>query len=286
MNFTINIQTSIMLWCSFFCWLTLSPRSLAQIQPNSIEEDIVFIPAKGREEPPSRGTPESEGYGAGSRGSCPYKRNMPPFTSLVGVRKALSSTIDRHPSFWVYVPYTSKEIGQGEFTLQEDDNDLYRAKVSLPKQIPGIVEIKLPKTSEPLKVGKEYRWYFELDCTQQKKQFDNDLTNGHSQRPKPFLGDRVTSYATLTGTVCLIEPPKQFDRDLSATKNPLEQIKVFAKYGIWHNTIAQLIELRNQEPHNFNYQKQWQNLLSQPEVNREQITNEFFAGEANAIVTN
>ena len=288
MNFTINIRTLTMLGCTFFCWSSLSPTSLAQIQPNFLEkdEDIVFIPAKEREDPPSRGTPESEGYGAGSRGSCPYKREMPPLTSLVGVHRALSSTTKQHPSFWVYVPYTSKEISQGEFSLQEGDNDLYRAKVSLPKQIPGIVEIKLPKTSKPLEAGKEYRWYFELDCTQQNKQVDNSSTNGHSQRPKPFSGDRVTSYATLTGTVCLVESSPQFEHNLSAAKNPLEQIKVFAKYGIWHDTIAQLIKLRNQEPDNYKYSRLWQDLLSQPEINREQIINESFAGEANALVTN
>ena len=116
-------------------------------------------------------------------------------------------------------------------------------------------------------MGKEYRWYFELDCSESTKQLDNDST----------------SYATITGTVCLIDPPQTFDRELSSAKNTLERAKIFAKYGIWHDTVAELIQLHSQQPNNSDYKQIWQNLLRQPEIGQDLVSDLSFVGKATVL---
>lgn len=264
--FKVEIFFTLSLSCLY--WLSLLPASTAQqAQLDAFDrEEVVFIPAKKRQDPPSRGTPESD-FGAGSRGTCPYRQEMTPLTSLVG-DKALTSTIDPHPSFWVYIPYSTEDISEGRFILQDNnDNDLYRARVSLPTDIPGIVEIKLPKTSKPLQVGEAYRWYLEIDCSQGKKQSD----------------DSSSSFATLTGIVCLVEPSSQLERELTSAQNSFERVKIFAKYGIWYDALAQLVQLRSQDTSSSNSEKLWQSLLGQSEVGKTEVIDKTLAGKADLL---
>lgn len=259
----MNFQpiTKIILLFSFglLSSLVFGSISMANNSQASIDRKIIFTPAKNQSKPPPRGTPDTD-EGTGSRGSCPYKPNMPPLMSLVGNRN-LTDTLDRHPSFWIYIPYANSEIEWGEFTIQDSEKDFYRTKISLPPNTPGIIEIKLPSSYTPLTTGKKYRWYFEIDC---------------SQPSDPGLG----SYATLTGIVRLIPSSDKLERELATAQTPLDKIEILARNGIWYDTLTQLIEVRSQNPHNSDYQKLWQNLLSQSDVDKAQVIEEPLAGQA------
>ncbi|MGL6342868.1 MAG: DUF928 domain-containing protein, partial [Waterburya sp.] len=122
----ITVKTLLFLGLSSIVWFNSIPKLLAQTidSTNHNEIEIIFIPAAKQPEPPDKGTPESN-EGAGSRGDCPYEANTLPPTSLVGSDN-LTTTLSGHPSFWVYVPYSAKQIQTAEFTLQDENKDLYR----------------------------------------------------------------------------------------------------------------------------------------------------------------
>lgn len=259
MNFQPVTKLILLFSLSLLGWLIFGSISVANNSQANIDKNIFFTPAKNQTKPPRRGTPDAD-EGTGSRGSCPYKPDMPPLMSLVG-NKNLTDTIDKHPSFWIYVPYATSEVERGEFIVQDGEKDFYRTQISLPPNTPGIVEIKLPSTSTPLMTGKKYRWYFEIDC---------------SQRSDPGL----TSYATLTGIVRLISPSDKFKQELETARTSLDKIAILAKNGIWYDTLTQTIEIRSQNPNNPDYQRLWKDLLSQSNVNKAQVIEAPLAGQA------
>lgn len=255
-----KIKLFLLLTLSSLVWVNSLSMLLAQTSQKSSNRNIVFVPAKEQPDPPNHGTPETE-EGTGSRGDCPYKENLPPPSSLVG-NKSLISTINEYPSFWIYVPYSASEVAGGEFILQDGERDLYRTQLELPDNIPGIVEVKLPPTSKPLKVGKKYRWYFEVDCSEEKNKA------------------RSVSFVSLTGIVCLVSPSGELNRELDNARTSLESIEIFAKHGIWYETLTQLIHLRSQEPENAVYRRLWHQLLTQAQVDKGNLVYETFAGQA------
>lgn len=245
---------------SIVCFASFDTTSLAETAENPHNRKIKFIPANNQPKPPSNGTPKAD-HGTGSRGNCPYKANVPELTSLGG-DGALTTTLGSHPSFWIYVPYSTSEVSHGEFSLQDGEQDLYRAKIELPSNIPGIVEVSLPSTISPLKVDREYRWYFEIDCS-------NELA-----------GSESTALDTLTGIVRPVKPSAKLNRELKMARSPLEIVDIYAKYGIWYETVTELAQLIILYPHNSTYQRLWSGLLGQSNVSKTDVANESLVGKA------
>lgn len=253
---TVRVLLSISLVS--LVWLDSMPKSLAQTTDSTGSTDsskIIFIPAVKQPNPPDKGTSESN-EGTGSRGDCPYEPDTLPLTSLVGSNN-LTTTISRHPSFWIYVPYSAKQVRTAEFTLQDEDQDLYRDLIELPASVPGIIEIKLPSTIAPLTINRQYRWYLEIDCS-------------------TVAREENLSSDTLTGIVKRIEISPKFENELETAETTLEEIRIFAKYGIWHETLTQLVQLRQSEPQNCNYRKLWNSIFSQPDVGLATVPKNLF----------
>jgi hypothetical protein len=211
---------------------------------------------QANQDPPDRGTPPAS-EGTGSRGDCLYKQQRPPLTGLVG-SKHLQLTIKTHPTFWVYVPYTLNEATSGEFSLQDGDNDVYRTRFQLPKT-PGVVSITLPIATKPLEVGKVYRWYFDINC------------------PHAISSSEVTP-ASVTGLVKRVTLSENLERELKAAKTPLERIAIYAKYGIWYETLTELAQMRLHEPNNPTVKNAWVDLLGQSTVGLGRFSQEAIAG--------
>lgn len=254
----IIFKAQLYLSLSTIMCLVAIPQSLAQTTENENKSSIIFVPAAKQPEPPDKGTPESN-EGAGSRGNCPYEANTLPPTSLVGNHN-LTTTLSGHPSFWVYVPYSTEQVYKAEFALQDEDQDLYRDSIELPTNAPGIIEIKLPSTVSPLKIGQQYRWYFELSCS--------EVMNV----------ENLSSSDVLTGVVKRMPPSSSLNYDLKMAQTPLERVEVFSKYGIWHETLAQLIQLRQAEPENNSHRNLWQKILSQPNVGLTNVAQKLILG--------
>lgn len=220
---------------------------------NSQETQIRFVPVQ-KKPPPKRGGNPSAPEGTGSRGNCFYKKDKPPLTLLVGSRN-LQLTVDKHPKFWIYTPYSSEEVLSGEFSLHNGDNEIFRTSFKLPTK-PGIFSISLPSTAPALEIGNHYRWYVDINC------------------PIAEISIESPNAVSLTGVVKRINPSSTMTRELRAVKIPTERIKVYAKYGVWFNTLTELAQRRIKEPRNVNLKKIWIELLSQPEVALEQISQE------------
>ena len=231
-----------------------------ELASNSSEEIQIPLP-KVNTDPPDRGTPPAS-EGTGSRGACLYKRDMPPLTRLGGSNH-LNLTVNEYPSFWVYVPYTAQEAPDGEFSLQDGDDEVYRIRFQLP-ETPGIVSITQPSTAPPLEVGKKYRWYFKINCP---------LSASSNHSPTP---------ASLTGLVQRIASSSVLDNELKVASTPLERIATYARHGIWYETLTGLAQLRLNEPQNSSHKKTWIELLSNENVGLEKIAQEPIVGRVKA----
>lgn len=221
---------------------------------NKSFQEIAIRFNSAQRKPPKRGSNPPASEGTGSRGDCLYKKNKPPLTRLVG-GKNLHSTVDKHPKFWFYSPYTREEAPLAEFSLQHGDEEVYQTGFQLPAK-PGVFSISLPSTAPGLEVGKKYRLYVDINC------------------PNPEKSSESSTPASLTGIVERIKISSELTRDLKVAKTPIERINVYAKYGIWLNTLTELAELRIKEPQNSNFKNIWIKLLSQAEVNLKEVAEE------------
>ena len=238
---------------SYCVSLWAQPHKL--LNNNSQERQIDFIPANTP--PPDRGTPPAN-EGTGSRGECLYQKDMPPLTRLVGSHH-LKLTVNEYPTFWLYVPYTPQQAPSGEFSLQDGDNEVYRTHFQLPAT-PGIVSITLPSTAPSLAEGKEYRWYFDINC------------------PPSASSQESATPASLTGLVKRLALSSDLSQDLKAAPTPLAKIRTYARHGIWYETLTELAQLRLNEPQNSSLQQAWIELLSTQTVGLERIAQEPIIG--------
>jgi hypothetical protein len=257
----LRLQSKGLLTLSWvlFSWGSFSLPLLAhshQKTTNKVyQTKIQFIPANHH--PPDRGTPPAN-EGTGSRGGCIEMKHQPPLTSLVGSPN-LKLTTQKHPHIWVYVPYTSQQADEGEFSLQDGDEELLRTRFKL-QGTPGIVSISLPANIPPLQVGKEYRWYLDINCP-------NSAASGTLPTP-----------ASLTGLVQRVSVSSQIQQELNTAKTPLEKIGIYAKHGIWIEALTELAQLRLQEPNNSQLRITWIEFLSAENVGLARIAQEPIIG--------
>lgn len=209
------------------------------------------------QDPPRRGTPPGK-EGTGSRGNCISKQDKPPLTPIIGSNQS-QFTVKAYPTIWIYLPYTAQDAINGEFSLQDGDTEIYHTRLKLPTKS-GIVGINLPSTIPALKVGKEYRWYFDINCS-------HNVASDNSSTP-----------VSVTGIVQRKLISEELERDLKIAKTPLEKIFVYAKHDIWYEAITELAHLRLNEPNNSNFTKAWVQILSNKNFGLQTISQEPIVG--------
>jgi hypothetical protein len=198
-------------------------------------------------EPPPRGAPGDRKDG-GRRRFCPETRK--PFTAL-GPATNWGETVAEHPTFWLYVPYQSASV---ELVLYDEENnytDPYRTTFQVTEG-PGIISFRLPPTAPLLKVGRMYRWQFFFFC------------NPTSQ----------SDFLSVSGVVVRVEPSSKLMSQLEAAKTPRERVIVYAKNGLWHETLSELAELRRANPQDAELATDWAALLQHPVVRLEEMVSE------------
>jgi hypothetical protein len=207
-------------------------------------------------DPPDRGTPPTQG-GTGSRGNCLHNAQRPPLTQITGGDR-LDLTTREHPTIWVYLPYSTENASVGEFSLQDEEDEVYRTQFVMPSS-PGVVGIAVPTTLDELELGKRYRWYIEVECP-------STVAGGQSEP------------ATLTGTVQRITRSADLDRQLQTATTAVQRASTYANQGIWYDTITELAQLRLQEPDNARVAQLWIELLSDPAIGLESVSREAIVG--------
>ncbi|HAZ50107.1 MAG TPA: hypothetical protein DDW76_04685 [Cyanobacteria bacterium UBA11369] len=207
---------------------------LGLAQPRNSSDSIQIRFQQQEQDGSGRGRPGRRG-GTGSRGDCP-----PVEVSLTALMPDSNSgsSVEAHPTLWFYVPYQSGEVREGEFSLQdEQNNDVYRTNFTLP-ETPGIVGFSLAAAA-PLEVSKKYQWYVKLYCSEQ----------------------RSSAPVFIRGWVERVALKPELARQLQTVTTPRERIALYAQNGIWYSALSELAKLRRSEPQNATLNNDWANLL-------------------------
>ncbi|MEB3336878.1 MAG: DUF928 domain-containing protein [Leptolyngbyaceae bacterium] len=182
----------------------------------------------------------------GGTGQCPVdpgnsdqtssrKTVEQPLTALVPIEN-LGLTMMARPTFWVYIPQTSSQTV--EFLLEDrDGNEIYQTTSTLTSAA-GVVSFTLPETAPALEIGKDYRWVVYLSCKPASPQ-------------DPFVGAWVRRIPTDSA---LMNTLRQ--------KTPLARVATFAAAGIWHETLTNLVALKQAQPNNPTLARAWKDLLN------------------------
>jgi Domain of Unknown Function (DUF928) len=179
--------------------------------------------------PPDIGEPGRRGE-AGSRRPCgdnsqEVKTAQKPLTAIVPISTSTKPpvvwglTTSERPTFWFYVPYSAPAT-YAEFVLEDATENQTKYKIPL-KNTPGVVNFKLPDTSTPLVVDKQYRWYFNIYCKE-----NNGIlgyVEGNVQRK------------SLSPTI-----KTQLEK-----ATPRQKVAIYASNGIWHEAITTLAQQRS-----------------------------------------
>ncbi|MBN3894980.1 MAG: DUF928 domain-containing protein [Nostoc sp. NOS(2021)] len=186
--------------------------------------------------------------GGAKRGGCPLAK--PDLTALAPFTEEPNSVINvwgktmvERPSWFFYVPYTKDSPYEVEFVLQEDPDskdskEIYRKPIALPDK-PGVIRVSLPTTTPPLALGKQYRWFFTINCDKEENS------------PPTFL----------EGVIQRVELNPATVKELQTTE-PLKRYAIYAQNGIWYEALTILAQLRQKNPQDAALQAEWRNLLS------------------------
>jgi Domain of Unknown Function (DUF928) len=153
-------------------------------------------------------------------------------------------TVSSNPTFFAYIPKTSAIAV--EFTLKnQKERRIYQQRVSLTTS-PSIVSFRLPITKF-LEVRKDYKWLISLVCESGKSK--DNFSEGIIRRviPDPELIEKLEN------------------------ASPIDRVILYAKFGIWHEALAEIVKLRLSEPSNDDLNAIWLDLLKS--ANSESLVN-------------
>ncbi|MEG4573844.1 DUF928 domain-containing protein [Microcoleus sp. N3A4] len=203
-------------------------RVQAQSQPLLLSQNVNF-------QPPDVTAPGSR-QGGTHRGTklCPAGLSITPLVPPTNI----GLTLTESPTIFVYVPQTSAEV---EFTLltEKEDAVVYEKTFKVDKS--GIIGVSIPATGDnnkSLEVGKRYVWSFSMVCDPEDRSADSVV--------KGFV-QRIEAQATLKSDL--------------ANPDPMTRLNVYAKNGIWYETLATLAQMRRQTPEDARLTAKWTQLL-------------------------
>ena len=198
-------------------------------------------------EPPTSNPAPTSTIGGGRRGSdgqCLKDRTIQPrndknkkfleqqLIPLLPPNK-FGLTVSSKPTFFAYVPKTTAIAV--EFTLENQyGKGIDRQRITL-TSTPSIVSMQFAKAS--LEVGKDYKWLISVVCE---------------------TGDPEDAFSE--GIIRRVQTEPALLKQLEKS-SAIERVYIYAKFGIWHEAIADLANLRLSQPNNPNLKANWQTLL-------------------------
>jgi Domain of Unknown Function (DUF928) len=199
----------------------------AQSQPIPSSQNVNF-------QPPDVTAPGNRQGGTHrGNGACPAGLSITPLVPVSNI----GLTNSESPTFFVYVPQTSAQI---EFTLLTENEDEVVYETAFKIEKPGLVGVSVPAAgkTKSIEAGKRYVWSFSMICDQNDRSAD----------------------LVVKGWVQRIQPQPNLNSDLS-NPDPMTLASVYAKNGIWYETVTTLAKLRNQTPSDSRLTTQWTKLL-------------------------
>jgi len=192
-----------------------------------------FVPPKGIGAPGRR-------EGAGTRGSCVRESDIAKsrLTAIIPESR-LGLTVSERPSFFLYLPKTGANVVR--FELKDAQHKvLYRETIEISGDYSSsLVRVQIPETETPLEVGKDYYWKFSLVC------------NPHDATANVFVEAAVRR----------IVPSEHLQRELATTTSAVDRAAIYARSGIWFESVASLAVPLEQAPSDRMLQATWNQLL-------------------------
>ncbi|NER36724.1 MAG: DUF928 domain-containing protein [Oscillatoria sp. SIO1A7] len=205
------------------------------------EETIEDISEIRFESPPDDGDPGPSPGGATRSPGCFLDSGLPklPMTALLPeTRKGL--TVAARPTFFAYIPGTVAAMGDFVIAEKQEDGEVEIYKTTFPlSQSSGIVRFTIPDLAPPLEIGKKYEWSLGIICD-----------TAHPVNLWFVAGAIERINAIPNGPSSAID-------ELS-----LSAIRYYAENGIWHETLANLAELRSSQPNDIIIGNIWSRLLT------------------------
>jgi|GEM_PF-2449393 len=246
--------------------LALSPSLLgftpATSQPTLEQTGETLVSVDFPESPGGNGPGRTAG--AGTRGEC-WVRGIPdgvtPMTVLMP-NNNLGTTADADPQLYLYIPKSKIDGGAVSIFDPAGEETIYEGKFDVsnkPSGEGGIIKLNLKGAN--LEPGKTYEWIFAPFCFNEPSAFDSAFTEpgftvaGRWQRQNLTPEDRV---------------------QLEQATTPKQKAEVYAKAGLWNETLKIAEELRRSDP------GEWRELLSSVELPDDIIRAPYF-GEAQPI---
>ncbi len=206
--------------------------------------------------PPSTPPPNStrSGGSLGASSTCvnsaqtDVQTDSQTLIALVPIENPVLTT-SAHPTFLFYVPYGSKQVKFGEFSVltgSAETTRLYRTRFTLP-ETPGIVSISLPSNSEAIAKDVFYHWYFKLYCQENTSSRADLEVNGWVKRVEPIAA--------------------QSDQ----TAMPV----------VWYDTIADLADRLRTSPQDSALKNRWRALLTL--IRAEDLAEKPFVGSVHPL---
>jgi hypothetical protein len=168
------------------------------------------------------------------------KTTQLPLTALVPANKTGLTTAE-YPTFWVYLPETSANQIVLSVMEQEKDNSIKhysQTSFSIPSKS-GLIALKPSDQSQPLAVGKTYKWVATLIC-------------GNKPHPNDPMIEAWVSRINLP------IPNK--------SQNLLEKADWYGKQGIWYDFLETLTQVRQATPTNKGLITDWTAMLKSVEL--------------------
>ncbi|MFP5273661.1 DUF928 domain-containing protein [Coleofasciculus sp.] len=254
--------TSLVCSLSLVSFSRYATPVLAESQPvNSVASTLFPSSLEiGFKSPRTEGEPKESGT-LGTRGGCltdeSFSPSLTPLTpgtvqGLTGNKETVKEhptlTVSEHPTFFVYVPETSAKTATFILTDSDVTELVYYTTIDLP-ETPGIISIKVPTDKDSLEIDRVYKWTLSLQCN----------SAGADGNPK------------VMGWIKRTQPNPSLAKDLDKVK-PLELAALYGNYGVWHELLTTLVDLRQSHPEDENLAMVWENLLKSESVKLEEIS--------------
>jgi hypothetical protein len=224
---------------------TINPTSaqtqlaqLAEPEVSIAPRRVRFVQSPSNQEEPDlsdRGRPGADSReGGASRNGCPDVSKA--LTALIPVN--IGKTVAEYPTFWFYTPYELTPERPIEFVLQDDQgNDLYTTdKLKALSTPPGVISFH--PTSVPLKIGKNYRWYFYVYCNPEDP----------------------SEHIVVQGRIHRVALNPNQERQLK-TATLQEQAILYGQAGIWYEALTAVGEQLRANPQEATIKSDWTGLL-------------------------
>lgn len=242
--FTTAIAAAFAASVELFIWASLPVRAAEFVPPNvGAPRGRVGGGTRGGSSPFDSVEPGAPGrrIGGGSRG-CSVRGDgigNRELTALVP-ETTMGLTVASFPSFFWYLPPTSST--EVEFVLMDENGEkvIYETRFRT-KGEAGIVSLNLPENASlpPLEMDKNYRWYFSMICNPDDRAAD----------------------LYVQGWIRRVEPNAALTEELATAASDLDRVRIYARNGIWHESVTLLASLRRTNPTDREVENEWKELI-------------------------